>query len=272
MNNKFDGKMLKELFNSKDYASSLKAQDYLEAELIKRIESGSLRFNKKFNAIENAPKIASLIVNEIQTGPLKYRDEDQGGYGGKLNFIKALEEKPYEVIMKATKIVKNSDNISEKFEEVVMIDDNHRPVREGRKFKKTIPTREYLDGRSFYNNLVKANGLSGKFQDMTDTGFYGKHAIKYENFKQGYGETLTKTLDDGTKIDGIVTKYEGRGGRGEYKDNKDVFIVVWQSKGGNVDYGVEVLSKNEYEKLKGSKGYSSKQRIMHDRVGRPSKR
>lgn len=264
MNDKFDGKILKELLNSKDYESSTRAQDYLEAELIKRIENGSLRFNKKFNAIENAPKIASLIVNEIQTGPLQYRSEDKGGYGGKLKFIEALEKNPYDVIMKATKIVKNSDNISEKFEKVVMIGNDHRPVREGRHFKKIIPTKEYLDGRSFYNNLVKANGLSGKFQNLTKTGFNGKYAIKYENFKQGYGETLTKTLDDGTKIEGIVTRYEGREGF--------TYIVVWQSKGGEVDYGVEVLSKNEYERLKGSKGYSSKQRIMHDRVGRPSNR
>ena len=269
---KFDGSILKSLLDSKDFAGSQRAQDYLESKLIERIEMGSLRFNKKFNPKENASKIASLIVNEIQTGPLQYRSIDRGGFGGKEAFIDALKKNPYEVIMKASRIVRNSNRISEKFEQVLYVDNNHRLVREGRNFKRVAPTSEYLQGRNFYNNVIKGNGLNDKFHDMTDTGFGGSHVIKYDEFEQGYGEELTKTLDDRTIITGYVTKYKGKGGKDEYKENKDVFIVVWQSKGGNVDYGVEILTKNEYEALKNKKGYSSRKRIMHESVGRPRKK
>lgn len=198
--------------------------------------------------------IAQRIINEINTfEDVKAKIRGNFKYGTQESVEEALRKNPYMVIKDAISKVNNSTYFQKDYGKVPMVKD-HKLVRG----KYDYASREYYQNKSFYENIIKGNGLSQRFQELTNTGVElqksanGKFLIKskrkynidYNEFHY-LGAKLEKTVIDENGemhiVKGYVTKYIGH--------DTEVYIIEWQSKGGSFDYGVQIGEANDYYAL-----------------------
>lgn len=254
---KFDRNILKQIV-SDNYEQKEIATKYLKQVITEGLESGTLKFakNSHIDLKENINRIANMIQNEVNSFknvPARFGNKIKYGTVEKLE--QALDTNPYFVIRDALTKFKNSKKIMVEFGKVPLVNKTTHKLVKGQYIK---PSNEYYAGKSFYENVIKGSGLNQKFQKITKTGvelatkdINGKkvyrikskrpYNIVYDNFHR-YGKNLTKTVViDGKEhiLTGYVTWYQGAKGN-------DAFIIQWESKGVNVDFGTEILDKKEF--------------------------
>lgn len=271
---KFDRKILKNI-TSENYEQKEIATKYLKQVITEGLENGTLKFAKSshIDLNTNINRIANMIQNEInsfKSVPARFGEKIKYGTVEKLE--KALETNPYFVIRDALTKFKSSKKIMVEFGKVPLVNKTTHKIVKGQYIQ---PSNEYYAGKSFYENVIKGSGLNQKFQEITKTGIElttkdidGKkvyrikskrpYNIVYDNFHR-YGKNLTKTvIIDGEEhiLTGYVTWYQGAKGN-------DAFIIQWESKGGQVDYGTEILDKKEFgdRLVSNNSHYSSKDYI-----------
>ena len=158
--------------------------------------------------------MTNAIVLELET----LRDKM-----GENAFDKKFNKNPYILIAKATKIAKGREFVKST-QYVEAIDENtHKKVKDvDGTVLKTLPGKEYITGKNFYDNIIKGNGLSEEFRRAAQIGVYGKKSksennnllktdaisIRYENFDQGVDYWKVKI--DGPTMNVKINLYQGK--------------------------------------------------------------
>lgn len=231
--------------NIKEIRENIHDEDYL-FNLINTTVENNYYGTKKFDLSRQSNQFGeNMMSNAIFVEMMEIKQRSPKEYEEK------LYKNPYLLIAQATKKAKGREFVKST-QEVDLIDaETHKKTG-----LKTLPSKSYIDGKEFYDNLIKNNGLAKDFMKTAKIGVYGKKekvegtnlfktdtiSINFENFEQGIG-SFDYPIGNGKTASATLHKYKGKYG--------DVFIVEEDSTGSilffksiveiKIHYGIERL-------------------------------